>query len=148
MALALLSIRQAERVEPKLKQALEEGLSARERLERRDGKSDQQQLSARQFVTRLDARAQALSREQMAWALGRIDPKELDATITHLAKLRGRYATLSLEYTQGDRPIRGSSIAELREMREQITEIEFGLETLKAAILDGTLEVAGVKMAE
>ena len=146
MGFALLSLRQAEKVEPQLKAAIkgvpqaqaalaaaaaarpkslaEAGLSARERLALREGPAE------------------------AVWALGRIEPNEIDTMLRSLAKMRGRYATLVLEYAQSERPIGNVALEELRGLRERIEEFERGLETIKTAILDGTAEVAGVKVAQ
>ncbi|WP_298728708.1 hypothetical protein [uncultured Ferrovibrio sp.] len=163
MAIALLSLRQAERVEPELKAALKAGqataksakaqaaapLSARERLALREAgpEAAAAALSARQFVQQLSIKEQEATRAQMIWALGRIEPSEIDTMIKALAKMRGRYASLVLEYSQSERPIGNVALEELRGLRERIEEFERGLETIKAAILDGTAEVAGVKTA-
>lgn len=165
MAIALLSLRQAERVEPELKAALNlkgspaaakpkaqqpaPQLTARERLALREvgPEAAAAALSARQFVQQLDIKEQEATRAQMIWALGRIEPAEIDTMIKSLAKMRGRYASLVLEYSQSERPIGNVALEELRGLRERIEEFERGLETIKTAILDGTAEVAGVKTA-
>lgn len=154
MAIALLSLRQAEKVEPQLKAAMKSSaaavpLSARQRLAMRDGGSapGAGTLSARQYVQQLSIIEQDATKAQMVWALGRIEPGELETMVKSLAKMRGRYASLVLEYSQSDRPIGHVALDELRGLRERINEFELGLETIKAAILDGTAEVAGVKTA-
>lgn len=154
MAIALLSLRQAQKAEPQLKAALnidgdriEPGLSARERMERREGIVPGP-ITARQYVQKLSNQLRQQSREQMAWALGRVETDELDRLVRQMAKLKGRYATLLLEYSQGDRPMRPNAVAELRGLREQIAELEHGFEMLKEAILEGTAEVIGVRAAE
>lgn len=148
MGITLLSLRQSERAEPQIKAALlgtdMSKLSARERLALREGKPAA--LTPRQYVQRLNSRGRELEREQMQWALGRVEQKEIDAMLLHLAKMRGRYATLVVEYAQTDRQIRTSAIAELKDLREQIEELDRGLDMLKEAILDGIAEVAGVKI--
>ncbi|MBX3454503.1 hypothetical protein [Ferrovibrio sp.] len=150
MALALLSLRQAQKVEPQLKAALMpegETLTARERLAKRDGLAATP-LTARQYVQKLNGRARELAQEQVSWALGRVEPEELDGLLRHIAKLRGRYATLVLEHAQSDRPLRREQLNELKLMREQIEELNHGLELLKEVILDGTAEVRGVKVVD
>lgn len=171
MAIALLSLRQADKVEPQLKAALkaqaqqsqgrqiqgqasakpikQPPLSARERLALREAgpEAAAAALSARQFVQQLGIKEREATRAQMVWALGRIEPAEIETMIKALAKMRGRYASLVLEYSQSDRPIGHVALDELRGLRERIAEFEHGLETIKAAILDGTAEVAGVKTA-
>jgi len=153
MAIALLSLRQAQKAEPRLKAALNiegerlEPATARERMEKRDGTTGAP-LTARQYVQKLNASLRAQSREQMAWALGRVESEELDTLVRQMAKLKGRYATLLLEYAQGDRPMRPTAVAELRGLREQIAELEHGFEMLKDAILEGTAEVIGVRAAD
>ncbi|MEK9970124.1 MAG: hypothetical protein VW600_13375 [Ferrovibrio sp.] len=174
MGIALLSLRQAEKVEPQLKAAIkavpqaqaalaqaqaamaakpkslaEAGLSARERLALREGPASAvaAALNARQYVQQIVAKDQEMTRSQMIWALGRIEPNEIDTMLRSLAKMRGRYATLVLEYAQNERPIGNVALEELRGLRERIEEFERGLETIKTAILDGTAEVAGVKVA-
>lgn len=155
MGIALLSLRQSEKVEPQLKAAIRgipaaaAALSARERLAMRDGDAapGAGTLSARQYVQQLNIVEQDATKAQMVWALGRIEPGELETMVKSLAKMRGRYASLVLEYSQTDRPIGHVALDELRGLRERIVEFELGLETIKAAILDGTAEVAGVKTA-
>ncbi|WP_300299648.1 hypothetical protein [Ferrovibrio sp.] len=171
MAIALLSLRQAEKVEPQLRAALKSapapaaqaatqakpatrdlaqaGLSARERLALRDGSPAEAAaaLNARQYVQQIIAQDRELTRNQMIWALGRIEPGEIEAMLKSLAKMRGRYASLVLEYSQTERPVGRQALEELRGLRERIEEFERGLETIKAAILDGTAEVHGVKAA-
>jgi hypothetical protein len=172
MGFALLSLRQAEKVEPQLKAAIkgvpqaqaalaaaaaarpkslaEAGLSARERLALREGPAEAvaAALNARQYVQQIVAKEREVTRAQMVWALGRIEPNEIDTMLRSLAKMRGRYATLVLEYAQTERPIGNVALEELRGLRERIEEFERGLETIKTAILDGTAEVAGVKVAQ
>lgn len=180
MGIALLSLRQAEKVEPQLKAAIravpaaqaalaqsqaqaqvqaqaakprtlaEAGLSARERLALREGPASAvaAALNARQYVQQIVAKDQEMTRAQMVWALGRIEPNEIDTMLRSLAKMRGRYATLVLEYAQTERPIGNVALEELRGLRERIEEFERGLETIKTAILEGTAEVAGVKVAQ
>lgn len=176
MGIALLSLRQAEKVEPQLKAAIrgvpeaaaaiaaaqaaslagakpktlaEAGLSARERLALREGPAEAvaAALNARQYVQQIAAKEREITRAQMVWALGRIEPNEIDTMLRSLAKMRGRYATLVLEYAQTERPIGKVALEELRGLRERIEEFERGLETIKTAILEGTAEVAGVKVA-
>ncbi|HEX6958100.1 MAG TPA: hypothetical protein VF194_08955 [Ferrovibrio sp.] len=172
MGIALLSLRQAERVEPQLKAALSgqsasrqataaapkkadlkvagaPQLTARERLALREAgpAAAAAALSARQYVQQLTIMEQETTRAQMVWALGRIEPAELETMVKSLAKMRGRYASLMLEYAQSERPIGNIAFEELRGLRERIEEFERGLDTIKAAILDGTAEVAGVKTA-
>lgn len=165
MGIALLSLRQAERAEPHLKAALksagagqaasttrsmaEAGLSARERLALREGPVEAvtAALNARQYVQQIIAREKEITRAQMVWALGRIEPNEIETMLKSLAKMRGRYASLVLEYAQSERPIGAVALDELRGLRERIEEFEHGLETIKAAILDGNAEVSGVKAA-
>lgn len=186
MGIALLSLRQAEKVEPQLKAAIkavpqaqsalaksslaqaaqarteaamaavrpktlaEAGLSARERLALREGPAEAvaAALNARQYVQQIAAKDREMTRAQMVWALGRIEPNEIDTMLRSLAKMRGRYATLVLEYAQTERPIGAVALEELRGLRERIEEFERGLETIKTAILEGTAEVAGVKVAQ
>ncbi len=186
MGIALLSLRQAEKVEPQLKAAIkavpqaqsalarsalaqaaqtrteaamaaakpkalaEAGLSARERLALREGPAEAvaAALTARQYVQQIAAKDREMTRAQMVWALGRIEPNEIDTMLRSLAKMRGRYATLVLEYAQTERPIGHVALEELRGLRERIEEFERGLETIKTAILEGTAEVAGVKVAQ
>jgi len=186
MGIALLSLRQAEKVEPQLKAAIkavpqaqsalarsalaqaaqtrteaamaaakpkalaEAGLSARERLALREGPAEAvaAALNARQYVQQIAAKDREMTRAQMVWALGRIEPNEIDTMLRSLAKMRGRYATLVLEYAQTERPIGHVALEELRGLRERIEEFERGLETIKTAILEGTAEVAGVKVAQ
>jgi hypothetical protein len=184
MGIALLSLRQAEKVEPQLKAAIksvpqaqsalaqaaqarteaamaaaakpkpktlaEAGLSARERLALREGPAEAvaAALNARQYVQQIAAKDREMTRAQMVWALGRIEPNEIDTMLRSLAKMRGRYATLVLEYAQTERPIGTVALEELRGLRERIEEFERGLETIKTAILEGTAEVAGVKVAQ
>jgi hypothetical protein len=183
MGIALLSLRQAEKVEPQLKAAIksvpqaqsalaqaalarteaamaaakprpkalaEAGLSARERLALREGPAEAvaAALNARQYVQQIAAKDREMTRAQMVWALGRIEPNEIDTMLRSLAKMRGRYATLVLEYAQTERPIGMVALEELRGLRERIEEFERGLETIKTAILEGTAEVAGVKVAQ
>ncbi|MFN4166148.1 MAG: hypothetical protein ACK4GK_16340 [Ferrovibrio sp.] len=164
MAIALLSLRQAEKVEPQLRAALkgqastakptasdlaQAGLSARERLALRDGSPADAAaaLNARQYVQQIIAKDREFTRSQMIWALGRIEPGEIEAMLKSLAKMRGRYASLVLEYSQTERPIGRQALEELRGLRERIEEFERGLETIKTAILDGNAEVDGVKAA-
>lgn len=152
MGIALLSLRQAEKVEPQLKVAIKNAAtpaSARERLALRDGDlaPGAGALTARQYVQQLGIMEQEATRSQMVWALGRIEPGELETMVKSLARMRGRYASLVLEYSQSDRPIGHVALDELRGLRERIQEFELGLETIKTAILDGTAEVAGVKTA-
>ncbi|MEL3888690.1 hypothetical protein V6B08_00355 [Ferrovibrio sp. MS7] len=153
MAIALLSLRQAQKAEPRLKAALnidgerlEAPLTARERMEMREGIPSG--LTPRQYVQGLSAKLREQSREQMAWALGRVETAELDTLVRQIAKMKGRYATLLLEYAQGDRPMRPTAAAELKGLREQIAEMEYGFEMLKEAILEGTAEVIGVRAVE
>ncbi len=153
MAIALLSLRQAQKVEPSLKAALnidgerlDAPLSARERMEKREGIPSG--LTPRQYVQGLSTKLREQSREQMAWALGRVETAELDTLVRQIAKMKGRYATLLLEYAQGDRPMRPTAAAELKGLREQIAEMEYGFEMLKEAILEGTAEVIGVRAVE
>jgi hypothetical protein len=182
MGIALLSLRQAEKVEPQLKAAIksvpaaqsalaqaalarteaamaaaskpktlaEAGLSARERLALREGPAEAvtAALNARQYVQQIADKDREMTRSQMVWALGRIEPNEIDTMLRSLAKMRGRYATLVLEYAQTERPIGHVALEELRGLRERIEEFERGLETIKTAILEGTAEVAGVKVAQ
>lgn len=178
MGIALLSLRQAEKVEPQLKAAIravpqsqaalaqaalaqsqvaakpktlaEAGLTARERLALREGPAEAvaAALNARQYVQQIAAKDREMTRAQMVWALGRIEPNEIDTMLRSLAKMRGRYATLVLEYAQTERPIGAVALEELRGLRERIEEFERGLETIKTAILEGTAEVAGVKVAQ
>jgi len=188
MGIALLSLRQAEKVEPQLRAALNGsaaqasaaqaaagqtraapapakaagrskadtvkagaamGLTARERLALRDGNPAEATaiLNARQFVQSLIVKDRETTQAQMVWALGRIEPSELDNMVKQLARMRGRYASLILEYSQSDRPIGAVALDELKGLRERIEEFERGFEMIKAAILDGTAEVAGVKTA-
>ncbi|WP_374301283.1 hypothetical protein [Ferrovibrio sp.] len=163
MAIALLSLRQAEKVEPQLRAAMkgqasskptasdlaQAGLSARERLALREGSPADAAaaLNARQYVQQIIAKDRELTRSQMIWALGRIEPGEIEAMLKSLAKMRGRYASLVLEYSQTERPIGKQALEELRGLRERIEEFERGLETIKTAILDGNAEVDGVKSA-
>lgn len=167
MAIALLSLRQAEKVEPQLRAAMkgqasaqgsakptasdlaQAGLSARERLALRDGSPADAAaaLNARQYVQQIIAKDREFTRSQMIWALGRIEPGEIEAMLKSLAKMRGRYASLVLEYSQTERPIGRQALEELRGLRERIEEFERGLETIKTAILDGNAEVDGVKVA-
>lgn len=170
MGIALLSLRQAEKVEPQLKAALNGsasaakaagskfdsvkagaamGLTARERLALRDGSAVEAAaiLNARQFVQSLVAKDRETTQAQMVWALGRIEPAELDNMVKQLARMRSRYASLILEYGQSERPIGKPALDELKGLRERIAEFEHGFEMIKAAILDGTAEVSGVKAA-
>lgn len=172
MGIALLSLRQAEKVEPQLKAALRGpsvekaakavrstfetvkagaamGLTARERLALRDGNPVEAEaiLNARQFVQTLIAKDRETTQAQMVWALGRIEPGELDNMVKQLARMRSRYASLVLEYGQSERPIGKPALEELKGLRERIAEFEHGFEMIKTAILDGTAEVAGVKAA-
>lgn len=163
MAIALLSLRQAEKVEPQLRAAMkgqasskptasdlaQAGLSARERLALREGSPADAAaaLNARQYVQQIIVKDRELTRSQMIWALGRIEPGEIEAMLKSLAKMRGRYASLVLEYSQTERPIGKQALEELRGLRERIEEFERGLETIKTAILDGNAEVDGVKSA-
>lgn len=163
MGLALMSLRNSEKVEPQLRAALKAaqqkgldsqalakaGLSARERLALREGPVEAvaAALNARQYVQQIVEREREMTRAQMVWALGRIEPGEVESMLKSLAKMRGRYASLVLEYAQSERTIGTVALEELRGLRERIDEFERGLETIKAAILDGTAEVAGVKSA-
>jgi hypothetical protein len=168
MGIALLSLRQAEKVEPQLRAALGTppakagrstldsvkagaamGLTARERLALRDGNPVEAEaiLNARQFVQTLIAKDRETTQAQMVWALGRIEPAELDNMVKQLARMRSRYASLVLEYGQSERPIGKPALEELKGLRERIAEFEHGFEMIKTAILDGTAEVAGVKAA-
>lgn len=150
MGITLLSLRQAQKVEPQLRAALNSGAeapTARERIAKRDGLVHQP-LTARQYVQKLNSRARELGREQMVWALGRVEPAELEALIRQIARLKSRYATLVLEQAQAERPLRGQQLSEIQTLREQVQELETGLEVLKAAILDGTAEVVGVRPGE
>lgn len=166
MGIALLSLRQAERAEPHLKAALkpgdtakaapsstksmaEAGLSARERLALREGPVEAvtAALNARQYVQQIVLRDKEITQAQMVWALGRIEPNEIETMLKSLAKMRGRYASMVLEYAQSERPISKIALEELRGLRERIEEFERGLETIKTAILDGHAEVSGVKVA-
>lgn len=150
MGITLLSLRQAQKVEPQLRAALipgAEALTARERLAKRDGHV-QAPLTARQYVQKLSSRARELEREQMNWALGRVEPAELEALVRQIARLKGRHATLVLEQAQGERPMRPQQLAEIRALREQVHELEQGLEVLKDAILEGTAQITGVRMGD
>lgn len=165
MGIALLSLRQAEKAEPQLRAALksaaesnakptaksmaEAGLTARERLALREGPVEAvtAALNARQYVQQIIARDKEITQSQMVWALGRIEPNEIETMLKSLAKMRGRYASMVLEYAQSERPISKIALDELRGLRERIEEFERGLETIKSAILDGHAEVAGVKAA-
>lgn len=170
MGIALLSLRQAEKAEPQLRAALKSaseaagapttkspstkslaaaGLSARERLALREGPVEAvtAALNARQYVQQIIARDKEITQAQMVWALGRIEPNEIETMLKSLAKMRGRYASMVLEYAQSERPIGDRALDELRGLRERIEEFERGLETIKTAILDGNAEVSGVKVA-
>lgn len=169
MGIALLSLRQADKVEPQLRAALGPapkgksasslldsvkagaamGLTARERLALREGSPVEAAaiLNARQFVQSLIAKDRETTQAQMVWALGRIEPGELDNMVKQLARMRSRYASLVLEYGQSERPIGKPALEELKGLRERIAEFEHGFEMIKAAILDGTAEVAGIKAA-
>lgn len=169
MGIALLSLRQAEKAEPQLRAALKSaseaasasgaaptaksmaaaGLTARERLALREGPVEAvtAALNARQYVQQIIARDKEITQAQMVWALGRIEPNEIETMLKSLAKMRGRYASMVLEYAQSERPIGDRALDELRGLRERIEEFERGLETIKAAILDGHAEVSGVKAA-
>ncbi|WP_370154762.1 hypothetical protein [Ferrovibrio sp.] len=154
MGIALMSLRQAEKVEPQLKAALRGGqaaggMTARERMALREGSIEEAAaiLNARQFVQRLIEKDRETTQAQMVWALGRIEPTELDAMVRQLARMRGRYASLVLEYGQSERPIGKLALEELQGLRERIAEFEHGFEMIKTAILDGTAEVTGVKTA-
>lgn len=166
MGIALLSLRQAEKAEPQLRAALKSaaesggamptaksmaqaGLTARERLALREGPVEAvtAALNARQYVQQIIARDKEITQAQMVWALGRIEPNEIETMLKSLAKMRGRYASMVLEYAQSERPISAVALDELRGLRERIEEFERGLETIKSAILDGHAEVSGVKAA-
>lgn len=162
MGIALMSLRQAEKVEPQLKAAMRDanggmgagskamaGLTARERLALRDASPETAAavLNARQFVQQLTLREREVTQAQMVWALGRIEQEELEAMVRQLAKMRSRYASLILEYGQSERPIGRPALEELKGLRERIAEFEHGFEMIKSAILDGSTEVAGVKAA-
>src|SRR3546814_11122881 len=100
-------------------------------------------LNARQFVQSLVAKDRETTQAQMVWALGRIEPAELDNMVKQLARMRSRYASLILEYGQSERPIGKPALDELQGLRERLAEFEHGFEMIQGAILDGTAEENG-----
>lgn len=105
-------------------------------------------ISARHYVQSLNSRLRDEKAAHMRNAMSQVEKEEINALIRLLARLRGRHAVLLLELGKTDKPLKGDIFSELHAIRQQIEEIEAGLELFKSSILEGAITVRGVRAEE
>lgn len=109
---------------------------ARRKAPAEEAMNDQQFVRHLDHLARLSAGGEAAESAE-AW--------EIEEIVRRTGELRRRYLALYLDSARGRGLPTDQEVKELGRLREKAEEMERGMERLKQAILDGTVQVAGLR---
>jgi len=103
-----------------------------------------QAVGVHHFLWQLDDDVRQVHRRLVDGVVGTVQPQEIIQLVTLIGRVKARYIAKVLEAGRSPTPLRSQQVAEVRDLRDQLKELEDGLAYIRQAAERGDLQVEGV----
>lgn len=114
------------------------------RLRPVDNANPPPRMTERQFFVALEQKAARLQSDRAMAILGEIQPAEIEDLVALVGRIQGRYVARLLEAGKADKPLGEAGFQEIRRLREQVEELQFGLTHIRQSAESGALRIRGL----